>query len=168
MTSLQPGQLWPEQPAPTEDQIAARVRTERRGHVLAVSMTRTEKRNAIDLPMTTALDRALDTLDDDPELRCGVLTGGPSVFCAGTDIAVGPGAPTPRGGNYGVVARQRTTPLVAAAEGIAFGGRRRRRVAHRAVRAAGGRARAGRQLRGAVPRAARPAADGGAADAAHR
>ena len=122
MTSPPPGHLWPEQPAPTEDEIAARVSTERRGHVLALSMTRTDKRNAVDLPMTIALDRALGTLDDDPELRCGVLTGGPDVFCAGTDIAVGPGAPTPRGGNYGVVARQRTTPLVAAVEGIAFGG----------------------------------------------
>lgn len=114
--------LWPEPPAPTEDEIADRVRTERRDHVLAITMTRTGKRNAVDRPMTTALDRALDTLDDDPALRCGVLTGGPEVFCAGTDIAVGPGAPTPRGGNYGVVARRRTTPLVAAVEGIAYGG----------------------------------------------
>ncbi|GAA4889965.1 enoyl-CoA hydratase-related protein [Actinomycetospora straminea] len=114
--------LWPETPPPTAEEVAARVRTERRGHVLVVRMARTDKRNAVDAAMTTALDRALDTLDDDPELRCGVLTGGPEVFCAGTDIAVGPGAPTPRGGNYGVVARRRTTPLVAAVEGIAFGG----------------------------------------------
>lgn len=114
--------LWPETPPPSAEEVAARVRTERRGHVLLVRMTRGDKRNAVDAAMTIALDRALDTLDDDPELRCGVLSGGPEVFCAGTDIAVGPGAPTPRGGNYGVVARRRTTPLVGAVEGIAFGG----------------------------------------------
>lgn len=122
MTSPRAAALWPEPPAPSKDEIAARVRTWRRDHVLAVSMTRTDKRNAVDPAMTIALDRALDTLDDDPDLRCGVLTGGSEVFSAGTDIAVGPGAPTPRGGNYGVVARERTTPLVAAVEGIAFGG----------------------------------------------
>ncbi|GLZ47789.1 enoyl-CoA hydratase [Actinomycetospora sp. NBRC 106375] len=114
--------LWPEPPPPTADEVAARLRTERRGHVLAMRMERTDKRNAIDVAMTTALDTALTTLDDDPELRCGVLTGGPEAFSAGTDISVGPGAPTPRGGNYGVVARRRTTPLIAAVEGIAFGG----------------------------------------------
>jgi enoyl-CoA hydratase len=114
--------LWPEPPPPTADEVAARLSVERRGHVLLLRMQRTEKRNAIDRPMTAALDAALDLLDADPDLRCGVLTGGPDVFCAGTDIAVGPGAPTPRGGNYGVVARRRTTPLVAAVEGIAYGG----------------------------------------------
>jgi enoyl-CoA hydratase len=114
--------LWPEPPPPSDAEVAARLAVERRGHVLLLRMRRTDKRNAIDRPMTAALDAALDLLDDDPDLRCGVLTGGPDVFCAGTDVAVGPGAPTPRGGNYGVVARRRTTPLVAAVEGIAFGG----------------------------------------------
>lgn len=114
--------LWPAPPTPTDDEIAARLEVERRGHVLVMRMRRTARRNAFDLAMTRALDAALNTLDDDPELRAGVLTGGPDVFSAGTDIAVGPGDPTPRGGNYGVVGRRRTTPLIAAVEGIAYGG----------------------------------------------
>ena len=98
---------WPDQPAPTAEEVAARVRTEQDGTVLLIRMTRPEKHNAIDAAMTRGLDAALDRLDDDPGLRCGVLLGGDRAFCAGTDVAVGPGAPTLRGGNYGVVARRR-------------------------------------------------------------
>jgi enoyl-CoA hydratase len=99
-----------------------RVTTERRGRVLVIRMDRPEKRNAVDAAMTAALDAALNELEDDPELWCGVLTGGPQMFCAGTDLAAGAGTPTQRGGNYGVVRRERTTPLVAAVDGIAYGG----------------------------------------------
>ena len=101
---------------------AGRVVVERRDRVLLVRMDRPAKRNAVDAPMTAALDAALNELEDDPDLWCGVLTGGPEVFCAGTDLVQGPGDPTPRGGNYGVVRRRRTTPLVAAVEGVAYGG----------------------------------------------
>ena len=43
-------------------------------------------------------------------------------FSAGTDLAAGAGSATPRGGKYGVVRRHRTTPLIAAVEGLAYGG----------------------------------------------
>jgi enoyl-CoA hydratase/carnithine racemase len=99
-----------------------RVAVERRGHVLLIRMERADKRNAVDAAMTAALDSALNLLDDSPELRCGVLSGGPDVFCAGTDLGTGPGEPTPRGGPYGLVARRRSTPLIAAVEGMALGG----------------------------------------------
>lgn len=96
--------------------------TERRGHVLLIRLQRPDKRNAVDAAMTAGLDAALNELDDDPDLWCGVLAGGPVAFCAGTDLAAGAGDPTPRGGNYGVVRRDRRTPLVAAVEGVAYGG----------------------------------------------
>lgn len=100
----------------------ARTIIEVQGHVLVITMTRTEKRNAIDGEMTLALDAALNRLDDDPELRVGVITGGPDMFCAGTDMAATSGPPTERGGVYGVVGRTRAKPLIAAVEGVAFGG----------------------------------------------
>jgi enoyl-CoA hydratase len=99
-----------------------RVRSERRGRVLVVTLRREEKRNAIDPEVTAGLDAALNELDDDPELWVGVLTGGSSVFSAGTDLGAGSGEPTERGGDYGVVRRARRKPLIAAVEGPALGG----------------------------------------------
>lgn len=104
------------------EENASRVRTEVHDHVLVVTMTRHDKRNAIDGEMTLALDAALNRLDDDPDLWVGVLTGGPDFFCAGTDMAATSGTPTERGGVYGVVGRHRNKPLIAAVEGFAYGG----------------------------------------------
>ncbi|MFV0259772.1 MAG: enoyl-CoA hydratase-related protein [Acidimicrobiales bacterium] len=98
------------------------VETERRGHILVITMARTAKRNAINAAMTAGIDAALNELDDDGELRVGVLTGGDTVFCAGTDMAEGSGTPTARGGIYGIIGRRRRTPLIAAVEKMAFGG----------------------------------------------
>lgn len=98
------------------------VTTHRHGHVLLVRMERPAKRNAIDAGMTAGLDSALNELDDDPQLWAGVLAGTPVAFSAGTDLVAGAGEPTPRGGNYGVVRRARRTPLIAAVEGLAYGG----------------------------------------------
>lgn len=91
-------------------------------HVLIITMTRHDKRNAIDGEMTLALDAALNRLEDEPDLWVGIITGGPDMFCAGTDMAATSGTPTQRGGIYGVVGRTRTKPLIAAVEGVAFGG----------------------------------------------
>ena len=98
------------------------VTTERRGRVLLVRIDRPQKRNAIDAATTAGLDAALNLLDDDPDLWAGVLAGTPVAFSAGTDLAAGAGPATPRGGKYGVVRRDRATPLVAAVEGVAYGG----------------------------------------------
>ena len=99
-----------------------RTRVDVQDHVLIITMTRQEKRNAIDGAMTLALDAALNRLEDEPDLWAAIITGGPAMFCAGTDMAALSGTPTERGGVYGVVGRTRTKPLIAAVEGVAFGG----------------------------------------------
>jgi hypothetical protein len=98
------------------------VRTERHGGVLVVQLDRDEKRNAINGEMTESISAALDAGEDDPAVRAIVIAGGPTVFCAGTDIAEGSGTPTDRGGEYGIIRRRSTTPIIAAVEGSAFGG----------------------------------------------
>lgn len=95
--------------------------TETRGHVLVVRIEREHKRNAIDRDVAEGIGAALDRLEDDDGLWVGVLTGTPAVFCAGTDMKVGV-VSTERGGQYGVIRRQRTKPLIAAVEGAALGG----------------------------------------------
>jgi enoyl-CoA hydratase/carnithine racemase len=98
------------------------VEQEQRGEVLVVTIRREDKRNAIDADVTAGIDAALNVLEDDDGLRAGVLTGGPAMFSAGTDLAKTAGPPTTRGGEYGVIRRRRTKPLVAAVEGFALGG----------------------------------------------
>jgi enoyl-CoA hydratase len=98
------------------------VSTTRHGHVAVITLERAEKRNAVNQPLADAIDTALAALDDDPDLRVGILTGGADVFSAGTDLAVLGFIGTDRGGEYGIIRRTRAKPLIAAVEGIAFGG----------------------------------------------
>lgn len=98
------------------------VKTKREGRIVIVTLDREAKRNAIDAEMTGAIDAALNEFEDDPELWVGVLTGGTKVFSAGTDLSGGSGEPSPRGGEYGIIRRRRSKPLIAAVEGVAFGG----------------------------------------------
>ena len=92
------------------------------GQVLVITIQREAKRNAIDAVIATGIDAALNRLEDDSDLRVGILTGGPSMFSAGTDLVRTAGTPTPRGGEYGVIRRQRRKALIAAFEGFALGG----------------------------------------------
>ena len=93
-----------------------------RGRVTIVTIAREEKRNAINADVAAGLDAAFNDFEDDPDQWVAVLTGGPNLFCAGTDLKDGPGRPTERGGEYGVIRRRRSKPLIAAVEGFAFGG----------------------------------------------
>jgi enoyl-CoA hydratase len=98
------------------------VDVERIGRILVISIQREEKRNALNAEITAGVDAAMNDLEDDPELWCGVLTGTATVFSAGADLGAGTGGPTPRGGEVGLVRRHRTKPLIAAVEGYAVGG----------------------------------------------
>ncbi len=98
------------------------IRKETRGRVAVIRIERPAKRNAIDGVTTRELDEALSDFQDDPRYWAGILTGTAEVFCAGTDIVSGAGGPTQRGGEYGIIRRKHTKPLIAAVEGLALGG----------------------------------------------
>ncbi|MGA4542615.1 enoyl-CoA hydratase-related protein [Uniformispora flossi] len=94
----------------------------RHGRVLVISLRREHKRNAVDQQISDGIEAALDVLENDPDLWAGVLTGTSTVFSAGTDLSAGYAPKTERGGQYGIIRRPRTKPLIAAVEGLALGG----------------------------------------------
>ena len=98
------------------------VQVERRERLLLISMQRAKKRNAINRAMADELDAALNMLDDDDSIWAGVLTGTDSIFSAGSDLTCNGDYVTERGGEYGIIRRERKKPLVAAVEGMALGG----------------------------------------------
>jgi enoyl-CoA hydratase len=59
---------------------------ERTGHTLVVTMNRPEAKNALSQAMLVGLADAWVELNDDPDLRCGVLTGSGGSFCTGMDL----------------------------------------------------------------------------------
>jgi len=104
------------------------VKTERRGHVLEVTLDR-PKANAIDLQTSRALGNVFKDFRDDPELRVAVITGaGEKFFCPGWDLkAAAEGDAVD--GDYGVGGfgglqelRGLNKPVVAAVNGICCGG----------------------------------------------
>ncbi|MEC7873051.1 MAG: enoyl-CoA hydratase-related protein [Actinomycetota bacterium] len=97
------------------------VESRREGHITIFTLHRHDKRNAFDPNLTFALDEALNSFEDDPEQWVAVLSGGPDMFSAGSDLKEGSGQ-SHRGGEYGIIRRQRVKPIIAAAEGLALGG----------------------------------------------
>ena len=57
-----------------------------RGSAL-ITLNRPEKRNALSLELRAELTRELEALARDEEVRCAVLTGAGSAFCAGMDTS---------------------------------------------------------------------------------
>jgi enoyl-CoA hydratase len=95
------------------------------GHVRVMQLNRPRRRNAFDGALTRALDAALTGLDEDRNLRVGVLTGSLEVFSAGADLkaAMAGDVPVLPGKGFGGFAkRQHSKPVIAAVEGFALGG----------------------------------------------
>jgi enoyl-CoA hydratase len=59
---------------------------ERDGHIVTLTMNRPEVKNAINPEMLCRLADAWDVTENDPDVRCVILTGAGSDFCAGADL----------------------------------------------------------------------------------
>lgn len=97
------------------------------GPVLLITIDRPEALNAIDRATSQAIHAALDRLEADDGLRVGVLTGTGRAFCAGSDIKEIRDRPSYEDGlDHGnvtsIVRRSVRKPLLAAVNGLAFGG----------------------------------------------
>src|ERR1700693_2465112 len=60
---------------------------ENHGGTAIVTLNRPDRRNALSRALTAALTDAFARVRDAPAVRCVVLTGAGSVFCAGMDLA---------------------------------------------------------------------------------
>jgi len=59
---------------------------ERAGNVATLTLNRAEAYNALNLPLGRELFTASIELDEDPDVRCVVVTGAGRAFCAGGDV----------------------------------------------------------------------------------
>ena len=107
---------------------------ERDGRVVILTMNRPEKRNALSPDMLAGLVLGYEYVDEDPEIRCAILTGAGGSFCSGMDLtSMGQQSEDPnvqavmaRGNNPHWKALLRdyrlSKPLIAAVEGYAVAG----------------------------------------------
>ncbi|MDX3908115.1 MAG: enoyl-CoA hydratase/isomerase family protein [Pigmentiphaga sp.] len=105
--------------------------TERRGHVLLLTLNRHAKRNALDMTLMRSLVDALRAADADPEVRCVVITARGTCFCAGADLDEGRAIPRERADllqtradllvDINTAVARMSTPVIAAVNGPAIG-----------------------------------------------
>jgi enoyl-CoA hydratase len=103
---------------------------EQRGAVLVLRLNRPEARNALNVALLTAIGTSLLDAEDDPGIRCVVITGtGDRAFCAGMDLrdfakGGGFGDADPRGmEGFGKFTNgELSTPIVGAAQATAVAG----------------------------------------------
>jgi enoyl-CoA hydratase/carnithine racemase len=94
-----------------------------------ITLRRPEKKNALTREMYRAMSAAIDTAQNDPAIRCIVISGGPGVFTAGNDLEDflkdgTSNTDAPRESDavtflYSLA--HNTKPIVAAVDGIAIG-----------------------------------------------
>lgn len=100
------------------------------GHVARVTINRPERLNAVDSAAHARLAEIWEEVEQNPEIRCAVLTGaGPKAFCAGADLKEDTGLTgvdywknISASGFSGIALRQMSTPVIARVNGLALGG----------------------------------------------
>ena len=102
---------------------------EREGQVAVVTLSRPERRNAVDRPTAQRLYDAFKRFDADPDASVAVFSGTEDVFCAGADLKAmaegGRANKVAEGGDLGpmgVTRLELSKPVIAAIEGFAVAG----------------------------------------------
>jgi len=98
--------------------------------IFTITINRPEKLNALNKDVFTDLDKAIDEVNDNPEIKTAIITGaGPKAFVAGADITEFAGldkeqamALAKRGQDVYFKIENSKKPIVAAVNGFALGG----------------------------------------------
>ena len=101
------------------------VLTEAEDGVLLITLNRPDQRNAVNAAIANGIGAALDRLDDDDDLRVGILTGAGKGFSAGMDLkafVAGESMFVEHRGFAGIVQGPPRKPIIAAVEGFAVAG----------------------------------------------
>ncbi|MFD4369442.1 crotonase/enoyl-CoA hydratase family protein [Rhodococcus sp. NPDC058521] len=107
------------------ERVSSEVVVEADAGILTITIDRPEQRNAMTKSAAHEIASALIRLDDDPDLRVGIITGSGGVFCAGMDLKrfkLGERPVVDGRGFGGLVQSPPEKPLIAAVEGWALGG----------------------------------------------
>src|SRR6202011_1690671 len=104
-----------------------RIATEKSGHICLIIIDRPKKLNGFSVKMISELGQAFSAMEDDPDIRCGVLCAEGRNFTAGLELnqvanqlAEGPLFPEDNVDPVNLHGRLRTKPLVSAVQGICF------------------------------------------------
>jgi enoyl-CoA hydratase/carnithine racemase len=100
------------------------------GATRVIKLRRPEKKNAITQEMYRAMSDAIDTAQNNPDIRCIIITGGSGVFTAGNDLedflneGTTSNTDAPRASNatkflYSLA--HNVKPIIAAVDGVAIG-----------------------------------------------
>ncbi|KAL0261981.1 hypothetical protein SLS55_003416 [Diplodia seriata] len=99
-------------------------------YVLLVTLNRPKELNCINMAGHAELDQVWSWLDREPALRVGIITGAGRAFCAGADLkewnqsnsSDTPRAPVAASGFGALSRRSGLKPVIAALNGLAYGG----------------------------------------------
>ena len=110
--------------------MSGKITVERKGHILLMGLNRPEKMNAFDVEMYLELAAAFGELDQDRELRCGLLFAHGKHFTAGLELpkwapffskATFPDLPAGACDPFGLDETKRVgKPMVMATQGICY------------------------------------------------
>lgn len=93
--------------------------------VMLITLNRPKAKNSVNLAVAKGVAAAMDELDSNDSIRCAIITGADSTFCAGMDLkafVTGEMPVIPGRGFAGLVEAPPKKPLIAAVEGYALAG----------------------------------------------